>query len=622
MTDNQTADSDLEPYRLDIRSADPIEPRVEALAALFPEAVRDGKIDVDQLAQLLGDVTDDGAERFGLSWPGKADAIRIAQRPSEGTLVPIKDESVDWDTTQNLVIEGENLEVLKLLQRSYHRMVKLIYIDPPYNTGKDFVYPDNFRDPLGNYLRFSGQVGEEGGRIRANVETSGRYHSSWLSMMWPRLHVARSLLADDGVLAVSIDDHEVASLRLLLNEIFGEENFIASVVWQKRYSRENRGAIGDAHEYLLLYARESAAFQAARGLIPPTAQQVEVYKNPNNDPRGRWRPVPMTAQGFRPNQMYEIETPSGARHVPPEGRCWSMTEPEYLKLREAGRIYFGKNGDAQPSVIRYLDEVDGFVPWTWWPAEEVGHTDESRKEIRRLFGTQAMFDTAKPVRLMQRLLHIAVPRDGIVLDFFAGSGTMGDAVLRLNADDGQNRRFILVQLDEPLDDETHTTIASLTRTRLAKVEGELGQELSLHADRRGGFRAFRLAASAHQPVSQLDSEDAQVSFEAEPEIDPSRDDEALLTEVLLARGFDLVTPTTWTHAGGLNVASVADGALVACFTREITVEQFEALVALDPAQLVLLEAAFGGNDEVKVNAIQHLKTVNAHRDTPIELLLL
>jgi len=288
---------DADPRRLDLRSADVIGPRAEALRRLFPEAVRDGKLDFEALHQALGDAVDDGPERFGLSWPGKADAIRVAQRPSDGTLVPMPAESVAWDTTQNVIIEGENLEVLKLLQRSYHGRVKLIYIDPPYNTGKDFVYPDNFADPVGDYLRASGQAGEDGNRLRANPETSGRYHSSWLSMMWPRLHLARSLLADDGVLAVSIDDVEAPRLRMLLDEVFGEENFVATVVWQKVYAPKNTAKhLSVDHDYVLLYARNAADWEPKA--LPRTPEMEARYKNPDGDARGVWKPADLSARNF------------------------------------------------------------------------------------------------------------------------------------------------------------------------------------------------------------------------------------------------------------------------------------------------------------------------------------
>jgi adenine-specific DNA-methyltransferase len=376
---------DLKPERLDLCSMDIAEDRRQELLRLFPEVrTEDGKLDFERLKLALGEAVDVGKERYGLTWPGKAECFKVIQTPSLGTLRPCPEESVNFDTTENLIIEGDNLEVLKLLQKSYLGKVKMIYIDPPYNTGNDFIYPDNYTESLQTYLEYTGQVDSEGRKFGTNTDTDGRFHSKWLNMMYPRLYLARNLLREDGTIFVTIDDHEVENLRKILNDIFGEENFVACCVWQKRYSRENRGAIGDAHDYVVIYARHYRIFEGTRALIPITEEQARVYKNPNNDPRGRWRAVPMTAQGYRPNQMYEIVSPSGRSFTPPEGRCWSMTQPEFRRLKTEGRIHFGKDGDSQPGVIRYLSEVEGLVPWTWWPSTEVGHTDEARKEIRAI----------------------------------------------------------------------------------------------------------------------------------------------------------------------------------------------------------------------------------------------
>lgn len=341
----------------------------------------------------------------------------------------------------NLIIEGDNLLALKALLPYYAGQVKCIYIDPPYNTGNEgWVYNDSVNSPV--IREWLGKVvGKEG-------ETLDR-HDRWLCMMYPRLELLKRFLSPDGSIWVSMDDSEIGLLRLLMDEIFGRQRFVACNVWQKRYSRENREAIGDVHEYLLVYAMNPNLFKEARNLVPLTDDQAKIYKNPNADPRGRWRGIPMTAQGYRPNQMYEITTPAGTVHRPPEGRCWSMIEPEFQKLLETGRIYFGRGNTAQPSVIRYLDEVEGFVPWTWWPHEEVGHTDEAKKEIQALFGTQTAFDTPKPTRLLERVLQIATRPGDLVLDSFAGSGTTGHAAVKLNAasPDAAARRFILVEME-------------------------------------------------------------------------------------------------------------------------------------------------------------------------------
>ncbi len=333
-------------------------------------------------------------------------------------------------TFRNLIIEGDNFDALRFLRMTHAGKVKCIYIDPPYNTGnRDFIYNDRFIDKDDVYK-----------------------HSKWLEFMYRRLVVAKELLAEDGVIFVSIDDNEVFNLGALMNRVLGEDNHVATCVWQKRYSRENRGAIGDAHEYLLIFAINPVLFKVRRNKISLTEKQISVYKN--IDPvHGRWRDIPMSAQGFRLNQMYEIVAPNGKRHTPPEGRCWSTVEPQYLKLFDQGRIYFGKDGNGTPRIIRYLSEVEGVVPWTWWPHEEVGHTDEARKEIQDIFGTQTAFDTPKPVRLIERILRIATKPDDLVVDFFAGSGTTAHAVMKLNAEDGGNRRFILVSNTEVTDAE-------------------------------------------------------------------------------------------------------------------------------------------------------------------------
>ncbi len=598
--------------RFNLESQTPEAERIDGLRSVVPEAFGDGRIDVDALRRSLGDWVDPGSERFGLTWPGKADCMRVIREPSIGTLVPMPEESVDWDATQNVVIEGENLEVLKLLQKAYYGKVKLIYIDPPYNTGKEFIYPDNFREGLADYLRYSGQVDGDGILQSANSDTNGRYHSRWLSMMFPRLFLARNLLRDDGVIFASIDDHEVHNLRAVMNEIFGEESFIACCVWQKRYSRENRGSIGDAHEYLLVYGRDSAMFQESRGLIAPTDKQTAVYRNPNNDPKGRWRPVPMTAQGYRARQMYEVVTPAGTTHLPPEGRCWSMVESEYLRLRGEGRIYFGKDGSSQPNVIRYLSEMEGLVPWTWWPSDEVGHTDEARKEVQQIFGTQTAFDTPKPTRLMKRVLEIACGPSDLVLDFFSGSGTLGQAVLEENALDGGARRFILVQLPEKTEASSTESIADVTRGRIRWA----GQRIEAAPQRLGagetdtGFRAMRLSTSNfsvwNSESSGADGE-AQLSLAAE-HLAPESTEASMLAELLLKAGFELTVPVDRLNVAGVPVHSVAGGELLVCLGRELSVELFEQMVALGPSLIVVLDAGFG-SDELKVNALQ---TVRAH----------
>ena len=388
------------------------------------------------------------AQRFGLIW--EANEIE-REKAINNDFVSVQLDpalSVGVSPWKNLLIEGDNFDALRFLRMAFSGRIRCIYIDPPYNTGnRDFVYNDRFVDK----------------------EDLWR-HSRWAEFMYQRLVLARDLLTPDGVIVVSIDDNEVHTLGMLMNRVFGENAFIATCIWQKRYSRENRGAIGDAHEYLVFYSPRPELFKLRRGRIPLSEDQAKVYKNSNDDPNGPWATVSMNAQGFRPNQMYDIVAPNGKVHRPPEGRCWAMLEGEFQKLKAQGKIHWGKDGNGVPRIIRYLKEVDGLVPWTWWPHDEVGHTDEARKEIQSIFGTQTAFDTPKPVRLIERVLQICCGSDDIVLDFFAGSGTTAHAVHKLNSQDGGKRRSILVSSSEATIEEPGKNLCKdVCAVRLKKV---------------------------------------------------------------------------------------------------------------------------------------------------------
>ena len=396
--------------------------------------------------------------KLELTWIGKETRPRLEPRillEDDTKSYHAKARVSDRDIFDNRLICGDNLLALKSLEQELAGQVKCIYIDPPYNTGAAFIHYDD-----------------------------GVEHSTWLSLIRERLELLWRLLSSDGSLWVSIDDYEMPYLRVLMDEVCGRTNFVASNVWQKRYSRENREAIGDVHEYIVVYAKVPERFKAIRNLVPITDEQAKVYKNPNNDPRGRWRGIPMTAQGYRPNQMYPIKSPSGVVHRPPEGRCWSTIESEFEKLKREGRIWFGKDGSSQPNVIRYLSEVEGMVPWTWWPSDEVGHTDEAKKEIHELFGKVDAFETPKPERLMERIITIASSPNDIVLDSFAGSGTTGAVAHKLG------RRWIMVELGEHCD--------KLIVPRLKKVvDGTDKGGITEHVNWMGGggFRYYRLAPS-------------------------------------------------------------------------------------------------------------------------------
>ncbi|WP_460133890.1 site-specific DNA-methyltransferase [Pseudomonas sp. S1_E04] len=608
--------------KLKMHSQNLTEANIDKLAALFPNCITEARdaagelkkaIDFDLLRQeLSSSIVEGPQERYQLNWPGKREALLTANAPIAKTLRPCREQSVEFDTTRNIIIEGDNLDALKLLQENYLGKVTMIYIDPPYNTGKEFIYSDNFSEGFDDYLVRSNQKDDASNRMTANPESNGRFHSDWLSMIYSRLKLARNLLDESGAVFISIDDNEISSLRKLCDEIFGEDNFIANFVWQKRYSRENRGAIGDAHEYIVCYARSAESFKDSCSKIPLNEEQEKIYKNPNNDPQGRWRGIPMTAQGFRPNQMYQVVSPSGITHTPPEGRCWSTIESEFKKLEAAGRIYYGKDGTAQPQVIRYLSEVEGLVPWTWLPHEDVGHTDEAKKEIYSILGKSIIFDTPKPTRLINHFLNIVSKRkDFLVLDFFAGSGTTAQSVMAMNAKDGGARRYILVQIQENCgaEGDAFKTIADIARERIRlagkKIRGEL---LSGTIDI--GFRALKVDCSNLKDVYYSPDNVSQDLLS--DQVDNIREDrtaEDLLFQVLLDWGVDLTLPINQQDIAGKTVFFVDGSALVACFDTGIDEDFVKELAGHKPLRVVFRDAGFA-SDSVKINVEQMFKLLS------------
>ena len=598
------------------------------LAELFPEIVADGKINLDTLKSLLDADVEDARERFGLTWPGKRDAIRAAQTPTTATLMPDKENSVDWDTTQNVFIEGDNLEVLKVLQKHYYGQIKMIYIDPPYNTGNDFVYSDNYADSIGAYLELTGQT-DEGGKLSSNSESAGRFHTNWLNMMYPRLKLAKNLLRADGVLALSIDDDEMPRVRLLLEEIFGENNFYANICWQKKYSPANDAKrFSDMHDFVIIVSRSD---KFTRGLFPRTEENNKPYKHDDDDGRGRYRTGDLSVRTYSAANDFPIANPNtDVVYSPPAGRCWLFSKQKLTELISENRIYWGKDGTGAPQLKRYLSEVQqGTVPTTWWDFNFAGHNDESRKEIRTLFGTTSVFDTPKPTKLIRRLLQVLTTgaEDEIVLDFFAGSGTTADAVIQQNAEDLGQRKFIQVQLPEPLPEKARAvdwhpqTITDVTRERIRRAGTrtleEEAKKLGGRADYLDvGFRAYKLVDTnfAKWRANSGVSEEGLVDLFTE--LADSADDharpEALLTEVLLKLGFSLTEKIETTEVAGLNVFSVADGLLMAYMDEHVqpTLDQLRALVAKEPERLVVLEDAFQGNDELKTNLVQECRAHN------------
>jgi len=614
------------------RSADVAGDNFQRLRELFPEAFSEGHLDMQILRQLVGDLVVDEPtdaslpdEKYGLNWKGKRRARQLALTPSLGTLRPCPDESVDWDTTKNLMIEGDNLEVLKLLQKSFSGKVKLIYIDPPYNTGKDFVYPDNFHDNIRNYLELTGQVDGEGRRLTSNPESSGRFHTDWLNMMYPRLKLARNLLRDDGVLFMSLDDVEIGNARLLLDEVFGPENLGAQIVWKKRSSPDARDSIGSVHDYLLCYIKNREFIKDALGKLPLSQDRVGAYANPDNDPRGDWASVDMTGMTGRAtkDQYFNIALPSGRIIRPPEGRSWGLAERTFIELRKDNRIWFGRDGNNIPRIKKFLGESDGQVIPSLWDSADSGSNDEGKKEINSLMGQPDVFDTPKPVSLVQRMIRVgSTSRDeDIVLDFFAGSGTTGHATMKMNADDGRNRRYILVQLPEVLDlsDKVQRsaadfcgtlcgprTIAELTKERLRRASRKVREELlakwvaeDAEAAKRSngpglfesgedkpapervmpdlGFRVFKLETSNIRVWNPDPSRLGEELLANAEHVLPDRDDDDILYEMLLKLGLDLAAPMAERTIAGKKVVSIGNGALMACLEKEINASIVEDL---------------------------------------------
>ncbi|EIC3835420.1 site-specific DNA-methyltransferase [Escherichia coli] len=575
----------LSPEMPELQSMNITADNITKLKSLFPEAFNENGIDFDVLKQLLGENVDEKEERYGLNWHGKRQARQLALTPSRGTLRPCKDESVDWHNTKNLMIEGDNLEVLKLLQKSYAGKVKLIYIDPPYNTGKDFVYPDNFQDNMKNYLEITGQT-EDGARLSTNTETSGRYHTDWLNMIYPRLKLARNLLKEDGVIFISIDDTEVDNLKKVCSEIFGEENFVANIVWQKKYSPQNDATyFSDMHDHILVYAKQrKTSKNDSNGwnidFLPRSDEQNAAYKNPDNDPRGVWKSVDLSVKTYSKANDYSITTPSGRIVTPPASRCWQVSEKRFVELCKENKIWFGENGNNVPSIKRFLTEVqDGVVPTTWWSYKECGHNQEAKQELKKLMeGESVFFDTPKPLRLLDRILHLATTndKDCIILDFFAGSGTTAHATLNKNIADSGSRRYIAVQLPEKIDDEKYHTISELTKERLRRAGKKVRED---NPEWKGdvGFRVFKLDTSNIRPwEATAETLSEQIDAYVSPILE-GRSEEDLLTELMLKRGIDLSVNIETRQFDGLTVSCVDGGKLFTCFTRQIPASSVEEL---------------------------------------------
>lgn len=617
---------------LKMHSLDGVQRNIELIGKLFPNAItevkRDGKvehaIDFDVLRQELSDSIVEGREeRYQFTWPDKKKAMLAANAPITATLRPVVADSVGKDGTpggfdsENLYIEGDNLEVLKLLQETYLGKVKMIYIDPPYNTGNDFVYEDDFAQSTEDYMGNSGQYDEEGNRMVTNTESNGRFHTDWLNMIYPRLKLAKDLLADDGLLIASIDDNEVKNTRNICDEIFGESNFVACVVWQKIHSIKNDAKyFSENHEYAVIYAKSIDKIKI--NLLPRTEEMNNRYKNPDNDFRGPWQSGDLVASGERSNGHFIITSPkSGKNFDVPQGKHWVYSQQNLLKMVEDNQVWFGEDGNSFPRKKRFLSDVqDGRTPNTLWLAEEVGHNQTATREVKAIFDDNKFFDFPKPIAYIQQFVCIASNQNSIILDFFSGSATTAHAVMKLNAEDGGHRKFIMVQLPEKTDEKSeaykagYKNICEIGKERIRRAGRKIKEDagLTAPADLDIGFRCLRLDESNMKPVYYTPEEISQQDmFSLVDNVKSDRTPEDLLFQVMLDLGVLLSSPIEVKEIAGKKVFNVADGFLLACFDHDVTEETVKAIAQMKPYYAVFRDSSMA-NDSVATNFDQIFET--------------
>lgn len=620
---------------MDGNSQTPQKERLEALRLLMPEVFDEGYIDWEKLKATLGENVNFANERYVLNWAGKSEAFRVMQQPSRATLVPCREESVDFDNTQNIFIEGENMEVLKVLQKSYFGKVKMIYIDPPYNTGSDsFIYPDKFSESKEEYLRRVGDKNEEGymtrdGMFRKNAKENGQYHSNWLNMMMPRLYLAKSLLREDGVIFISIDDNEVHNLRLLMNEIFGEENFVAQFIWEKRLNRENRNEVSVRHDYILCYSKYTESDVRRIMQLPMNKKALSNYGNPDNDPRGLWKSDPAHAQAGHGTkfQFYTLIAPNGKQHELPSGRCWLYTKEVMDEAIRDNRIWFGKDGNGVPRIKTYLSAKErGLTPETMLFAKDVSTNEKAKNDLKGLFDGVAVFETPKPIELISILMQFAL-KDGIVLDFFAGSAATAHAAMQFNRD-GNNCQFICVQMDELCEESSeaykagYKTIAEISKERIRRAGAKIRKGIEMEqAKREGqlsfeedqtmampdlGFKVFKLSDSNFKQWRDIQgSNKGEWQQQILNFLDPVTENatiDNMVYELLLKSGKDL--NSTIEHKKDYYAINGKDLILM---LEVATQEVIDSILAEHPNKVIALDRLFEGNDQLKTNTVLQMR---------------
>lgn len=624
-----------------MESIDMTQQNIEKIEAMFPNCITEAideerstpekkaykkVVNFEMLRQMLSDDVLEGDEAYEFTWVGKKAAIVEANCSIRKTLRPCKEESVDWDTTENLYIEGDNLEALKLLQESYLGKVKLIYIDPPYNTGNDFIYKDSFAISQDEYEEEAGVYDEEGDRLFRNTDTNGRFHSDWCSMLYSRLMLARNLLSDDGVIFISIDDREQTNIRKMADEIFGASCFVAQIVWQKRTSPDARRIISDGHEYVVVYVKNEERGHGVLKSLPFDEKDFARYKNPDNDPNGPWISTDCTAQaghGTR-EQFYDMVTPAGRVVKLQDGLCWRYTKKRMDEEIAAGHIWFGADGKGVPRKKTYLADRSGKTMWTWWPNIEVGHTQEATKEVSNLLSQAGIMDFPKPLRLMERIVHIATEDNSIVMDFFSGSSTTAHAVMSENTKDNGHRKFIMIQLPEKTKEDSvaykggYLTICDIGKERIRRAAKKIAEE---HPDATfdGGFRVFKVDDSNMKDVYYAADEYTQQAIAGmESNIKEDRTDLDLLFGCLLEWNLPLSLPhksekidNCTVHTYGVN------DDLIACFDANVPEDVIRDIAKREPLRAVFRDSAFTGSPE-KINVFEIFKMLAP--DTTVKVL--
>lgn len=621
--------------KLRMQSSNGVEDNITKIAQLFPDCVtetvdeRSGQpkhlIDFEKLKQNLSDsVMSERAERYQFTWPDKSKAILLANSPVNATLRPCREDSVDFDNTQNLYIEGDNLDVLKCLKETYLHKVKMIYIDPPYNTGNDFVYEDDFAQSSEEYLANSGQFDEQGNRMFTNAESNGRFHTDWLNMIYPRLKVARDLLTDDGVIFISIDDNEVENLRKVCDEVFGEQNFIATLIWERAFAPKNDAKfISSSHDYIVMCAKRIENFKIGR--LERTQEANARYSNPDNDPRGVWTSGDMLVKTYNKSCDYPITTPSGKIVNPVPGRCWRFSEESFLEKVKDNRIWFGPEGNGVPRVKRFLSELkfEGMAPTSILFHKEVGHSQEGSKEVTALFGDKGVFDGPKPVRLLQRLLTLAnLDDNSIILDFFSGSASTAHAVMKMNVEKNKHCSFVMVQLPEHISEKKkeqgYETVCEIGKERIRRAGKKIKEESPLTTqDLDTGFRVLKLDSTNMQDIYYSPKDISQADlFSQVDNVKPDRTGEDLLFQVMLELGATLDSKIETTTVAGKTIYNVAEGYLVACFDPDVTDDVVKSIAQMQPAYAVLRDTSMK-DDSTATNFEQIFKTYSPDTVTRI-----